>query len=294
MSKDFPIVSVIIPTYNRSSDLKRAIQSVLTQTLQDFEVIVVDNHSTDDTDTMIAEFNEPRIQLQKIHNRGVIAASRNQGIKSAKGKYIAFLDSDDWWVDKKLERSLQELEKGYDLTFHEMWVVSSEEQNKGKKIGAKPLLTPVYQDLLKKGGVISNSSVVVRKEIIQQVNGFSEEQDLILVEDFDCWLRISCITDRFCYIPESLGYYWHNGQNSSNNIKQTLKANQRLFDLHLSDNKETVHNKLPIWFMYTMARANYLSGNIKRANEIFKKLFFRKTSILLKTKIIWMMFSQKK
>jgi glycosyltransferase involved in cell wall biosynthesis len=289
MHRDFPVISVIIPTYNRSADLKRALRSVFAQTLQDFEVIIVDNHSSDDTDTMLAELNDPRIQLQKIHNKGVIAASRNQGIRSAKGKYIALLDSDDWWIENKLELSVKQLEKGYDLTFHEMWVVSSEDQKKGRKIGSKPLFYPVYQDLLKKGGVISNSSVVVRKEIIQKVNGFSEEQDLILVEDYDCWLRISTYTERFFFISESLGYYWNSGQNSSNNLNQILIANQRLFDLYLKNNGSEKQNKLPLWFMYNMARANFLLGNKNEVKRFLIKILFTNSSMILKGKSLYML-----
>ena len=98
-----PLVSIIIPTYNRANDLKRALQSVFDQTFTDWEILVVDNHSIDETDSLIKSFNDPKIKLLKIHNEGVIAKSRNLGFKHALGEYIAFLDSDDWWKPKKLE-----------------------------------------------------------------------------------------------------------------------------------------------------------------------------------------------
>lgn len=89
------LVSIVIPTYNRAQDLERALKSLLAQTFCDWEALIVDNYSKDNTDELIKSFNDPRMKLFKIHNQGVIAASRNVGIKNAKGGYVAFLDSDD-------------------------------------------------------------------------------------------------------------------------------------------------------------------------------------------------------
>ena len=87
-----PLVSIIIPTYNRAEDLKRALQSVFDQTFTNWEVVVVDNYSVDNTDSLIKSFNNQKIKLFKIHNRGIISASRNLGLKHALGEYIAFLN----------------------------------------------------------------------------------------------------------------------------------------------------------------------------------------------------------
>ena len=92
-----PLVSVIIPTYNQAHYLVRALQSVLDQTYINWEAIVIDNYSTDNTDEVMADFADPSVTYLKIHNNGVIAASRNEGIRAAKGEWVAFLDSDDWW-----------------------------------------------------------------------------------------------------------------------------------------------------------------------------------------------------
>jgi glycosyltransferase involved in cell wall biosynthesis len=86
-----PVISVVIPTYNRANDLKRALKSVQVQTFTNWEVLIVDNHSVDNTDQVVSDFNDSRIKLFKIHNNGVIAASRNVGIREASGAYIAFL-----------------------------------------------------------------------------------------------------------------------------------------------------------------------------------------------------------
>ena len=98
-----PLVSVVIPTYNHARYLRRALQSVIDQTYTNWEVIVIDNYSKDSTDGVMASFTDPRIVYLKIHNNGVIAASRNVGIRKAKGDWIAFLDSDDFWTADKLQ-----------------------------------------------------------------------------------------------------------------------------------------------------------------------------------------------
>ena len=102
-----PQVSVIIPTYNRAHLLSRAIKSVLNQTFQDFEIIIVDDASTDDTDKLVVSFHDSRvryIQHEKNHGGGAV---RNSAIKQAQGDYIAFLDSDDEWLPEKLEKQMK-------------------------------------------------------------------------------------------------------------------------------------------------------------------------------------------
>ena len=103
MSKS-PFFSVIIPTYNCADFLKRALSSVFIQTYQNFEVIVVDNSSTDNTEDVLNSFDDKKLTVKKVNNNGIIAHSRNKGIENAKGKWVAFLDSDDIWKPEKLEK----------------------------------------------------------------------------------------------------------------------------------------------------------------------------------------------
>jgi len=112
MNEKNPTVSVIIPTYNRAHTIGRAIKSVLNQTYQDFEIIVVDDGSTDNTEEVVKSFRDKRIRyIQHKKNKGA-AAARNTGIKSAKGKYIAFQDSDDDDNGyRKNSRALQNIKK---------------------------------------------------------------------------------------------------------------------------------------------------------------------------------------
>ena len=97
-----PEFSVILPTYNRANTIKRAIDSVLGQTISNWELIIVDNFSSDNTSDIVMGYSDARIKLIHFRNNGVIAASRNKGIEHALGEFIAFLDSDDWWHKDKL------------------------------------------------------------------------------------------------------------------------------------------------------------------------------------------------
>lgn len=106
-----PIVTVVIPTYNRAGVLYYALHSVLNQTLQDFEIYVVDDAGTDETADLVASFEDPRIHYIRFDTNQKAAAARNAGMEKARGKYIAFLDSDDEWLPTKLEKQVECLEK---------------------------------------------------------------------------------------------------------------------------------------------------------------------------------------
>ena len=118
-----PIVTVIIPTFNRPQDLTRCLRSLCEQTFEDFEVLVCDDGSTVDLSGIVDSFSDRLvIRYFKSDNFGGPARPRNLGIKKAKSKYIAFLDSDDWWLPGKLELSIAYLEKGVDLVYHPLIV----------------------------------------------------------------------------------------------------------------------------------------------------------------------------
>jgi glycosyltransferase involved in cell wall biosynthesis len=183
-----PKVSVIIPTYNRLPMLKEAVDSVLAQNFEDFELIVVDDGSTDGTADEIVKYGGRVKLLQHKENRGV-SASRNTGITHAKGKYIAFLDSDDLWVKGKLKIQTTFLDENphYPLCYtDEIWI------RKGKRVN------PMLKHAKYSGWIfekclplctISPSSAMMRKTLFSRVGLFDEA--LPVCEDYDLWLRIS-------------------------------------------------------------------------------------------------------
>lgn len=216
--------SVIVPTYNRADLLSRCIESVLRQTFKYFELIVVDNYSTDDTLDILNHYVslDSRINFYQEYNHGIIAHSRNFGIKKAKGKYISFLDSDDWFHNDKLQQTYDILQKGYDLVFTAFQNVSHKGHiftyNKGLKTN------DIFYELLSRGNCICNSTVTVRRSSLFKVGLLSEDPQLRAVEDCDCWLKLALNGSTFFYIDKVLTYYWI-GQNESATLQQIDQTN---------------------------------------------------------------------
>lgn len=283
-----PVISVVVPTYNRASDLKRALASVRLQTFTNWEVLIVDNHSVDSTDQIVSDFNDPRIKLFKIHNNGVIAASRNVGIREATGEYVAFLDSDDWWEPKKLSLSFDELNSGADMVYHDLWLVTKTYQRLFlKKVTTRRLIAPVFDDLLTNGNGINNSSVVVRKNLLTSIGGLSEDRDLIAAEDYDCWLRIAKLTDKFVRIPRSLGFYWAGGGNISN-PERTLQTSDAI-ELRYIDNRGKGFRGSAKWMHYSRGRAYFLMRNWGLAKKHLSNICWAGSPLKIYLKSQWML-----
>lgn len=261
-----PLVSVVIPTYNHARYLGRALQSVLDQTYTHWEAIVIDNHSTDNTDDVMASLADPRITYLKIHNNGVIAASRNEGIRAAKGEWIAFLDSDDWWTVDKLQACFDCIDDQVDLVYHDLEIVSVQKRFFSRKtIKSWQVKKPVLIDLLLEGNAIANSSVVVRKSLLEQIGGINRSLEMIAAEDYNTWMRIAEITDQFVYLPRRLGYYLtHNQSISQKDMSVPGRVAAAEF-IHLLSDQQKI--KFEANLRYTTGRFNYLAGNFKGAKE---------------------------
>jgi glycosyltransferase involved in cell wall biosynthesis len=183
-----PQVSVIIPTYNRGWIIKEAIDSVLAQDYTEFELIVVDDGSTDHTSDVLCSYrNVIKVLSQK--NKGVSAA-RNRGISEASGKFVAFLDSDDLWLSQKLSVQIEFFNQTPDALIcqtEEVWIRNGLRVNP-KKRHKKPsgmIFKPSLELCL-----VSPSAVMIQRTLFDTVGGFDET--LPACEDYDLWLRISC------------------------------------------------------------------------------------------------------
>lgn len=221
--------SVVIPTYNRADCIRRCIDSVLNQTCQDFEIVVVDNYSDDTTSEIIQSYNNPRIRFFQNHNHGIIAVSRNKGVKEAHGEWICFLDSDDWWCCNKLQELKKRIEQS-DFLYHKMKPISNKG---GGRLQGKKCKDDVFTQILISGNIMCNSSVAVKKRVLEDVGLLSEELALAGVEDCDCWLKIAKKQYKFDFISKSLGYYWL-GNNFSASDKQ-LKKEKLLVEKYIMD-----------------------------------------------------------
>ncbi|MCP4914945.1 MAG: glycosyltransferase [Oligoflexia bacterium] len=213
-------ISIIIPTFNREKTIKRAINSVVAQTHSDWELIIIDDGSTDETKNIVDSFSDDRIQYFYIENSGVSKA-RNFGIAKTRSDWIALLDSDDEWLPKKLEEQIKEIEKNPESAIihtEEIWI------RNGKRVNQKK----IHQ---KYGGyifdkciplcVISPSSSLIKKDILYEVGNFDES--FTVCEDYDLWLKIcSLYSVSFIETPLINKYGGHEDQ---------LSAKYRAMDL---------------------------------------------------------------
>jgi glycosyltransferase involved in cell wall biosynthesis len=183
-----PRVSVIIPTYNRAGIIAEAVDSVLAQDYKDFELIVVDDGSTDNTSEVMARYGDDvRVLFQE--NKGVSAA-RNRGITEASGKLIAFLDSDDLWLPQKLSTQVEFFSQRPDALIcqtEEVWLRNGIRIN--PKHRHKKPSGMIFEPSLKLC-LVSPSAVMIRRDLLDRTGGFDET--LPACEDYDLWLRISC------------------------------------------------------------------------------------------------------
>ena len=183
-----PKVSVIIPTYNRAYFLKEAIESVLKQTYPHFELLIIDDGSEDETATVVSRYQDKRIRYLFIPHQGVSKA-RNVGIKEARAKLIAFLDSDDLWLPKKLELQVKFFQNRPDALIcqtEEIWIRYGRRVNP-KKYHKKPS-GMIFKESLRRC-LISPSAVMMRRELFERVGLFDESMPAC--EDYDLWLRVT-------------------------------------------------------------------------------------------------------
>jgi glycosyltransferase involved in cell wall biosynthesis len=184
------LVSVVLPTYNRAGLLTRAIESVLQQTYSNFELIVVDDCSTDCTEDVVKEFQDNRIRyIRHEKNRGAPIA-RNNGIRAAKGNYIAFQDSDDVWVSTKLEKQVNAFNSASNdlgVVYTSFWLIDYSKETLVPSSHVKKAEGKIH-DVLLEMNLVSLSSAIVRKECFEKVGMFA---DIPRFQDWELWLRIS-------------------------------------------------------------------------------------------------------
>jgi glycosyltransferase involved in cell wall biosynthesis len=230
-----PLVSVVIPTYNYARFLGQALRSVLSQTYVDWEVIVVDNHSEDNTDAVLNDWSDPRIRVLKIHNNGVIAASRNLGMSVAKGEWIAFLDADDCWYPRKLEKLLLAAAADPKLD-----VLCNDELQVDARTGSKKILRygpyekKFYKALLIEGNRLSPSATIVRREFLRRnAIAFNEDAAYATVEDYGFWLDLARFEARFKFIRQVQGEFVVHGANSSAQLSLHARNLEALLHDHV-------------------------------------------------------------
>ena len=235
-----PKVSVVIPTYNSAQFIVETLESVFAQTYKDYEVIVVDDGSTDNTKEVLKPYMS-RIRYIYKENGGP-ASARNEGIKNARGEYIAFLDSDDLWLPEKLEKQVEYFEQYPDVV-----LVSTDRIRlvgnrliRGRK-KCKRVSNDAFINLWWCNSIV-NSSVMVRRFCFDKVGVFDESEEIISAEDLEMWLRIAR-EHKVGYIDQALTIYRvHKDGISRSNVNRVYKATRVVITKYMKDIIEREQN----------------------------------------------------
>ncbi|MBT3583708.1 MAG: glycosyltransferase [Halobacteriovoraceae bacterium] len=259
-----PFFSVIIPTYNRSATLRRAIDSVLAQSYQNFELIVVDDGSQDQTPQILEEYLERKVlSVITTQNKGVSCA-RNCGVQSASGNWLAFLDSDDEWLADKLERQSELLLKRPELSLihgEEIWIrngVRVNQMKKHQKFGGR-----IFEKCLPLC-LISPSAVVLKSELYHKHGGFRE--DYPVCEDYDLWLKITAEEEvGFISDPLIKKYGGHSDQLSAKYFAMDYWRIKSMVPF-LNSNKISREEKKSVNILISKKSTILLQGYLKHSN----------------------------
>lgn len=231
-------VTVIVPTYQRAHVLPRALRSVLGQTFKAFELLVVDDGSTDNTASVVEAFRDPRIRYLRQRENAGAAAARNRGIREARGELISFLDSDDEWLPEKL-RSQVELLRRSPPTVGLVYTGARSLDGKGR---LRELHVPTcrgdVRPAMLEANIIHGCSGVMIRACVVEVVGFFDE-DIPAIEDYDYWLRVS-ESFHFDFLQEPL-FLYHDDRDEdrlTTDGEKNLRARAYFYRKHESDLKE--------------------------------------------------------
>ena len=232
--KNNPTVSVVIPTYNRERLIGRSIKSVLNQTYQNFEIVIVDDSSTDNTKEVVKSFNDERIRYVRHEENKGEAAARNTGIKIAKGQYIASQDSDDEWLPEKLAWQVELLKNAppeVGVVYTGFWKIKNNEKTYIPFSWVNQKDGDIHKELLK-GNFIGSPVVLIRKDCFEKVGMFDEK--LFHLVDWEMWLRISKYY-HFKYIDEPLVLAHYHSANVSADQTAFIKAQKLILEKYFED-----------------------------------------------------------
>jgi len=250
MSSANPFFSVIIPTYNREHILPRSVDSVFKQTFNDFELIIVDNGSTDKTELCLKQhYQDDRLIYHYQDGSGSPASPRNKGISLAKGEWICFLDSDDEWLESKLGDVYQAIQNEYlDVICHNENILF--EGDSGYKGIAKcgPASKHMYKDMLIFGNRLSTSSTSVRTNFLRDNDLiFNESDDIAIVEDYDLWLNLAKLEAKFKFLSKPLAICIFSDSNLSADSELYCRNFQNLLKLHIFTIQKFSKDKEKLW-----------------------------------------------
>ena len=297
-SETSPLVSIIIPAFNAAGYIGDAIESALDQSYPIIEIIIVDDGSTDETRVKVGQYKD-KIKYIYQDNRGVSAA-RNMGIRNAKGEYIAFLDSDDIWLPKKLEKQLQcfsdHSKVGLVFGDSELFNQSGTTVRsflKERKIASllkdgEIVIHSAFERLLDEN-FIPTSTVILKRDLVEGINGFDES--LKSVEDRDLWLRVAWNVPIAC-VPEVLSRKRSHGENISSDRVEAYVSQIRVLEKVMNHpvmseglDQDWIRNRLAE-LNFDLGYSYFNRGEYPAARKSFRRSFLGK--YWLKAIIYWL------
>jgi glycosyltransferase involved in cell wall biosynthesis len=220
-----PLVSVVIPTFNRGYCLTKTVTSVLRQSYKNFEILICDDGSTDDSYKIVSAIKDKRVKWIRGTHSGTPAVPRNNGLKNSKGEYIAFLDSDDFWVKDKLKIQMTYLLLNQNIQAACTNAFINQSNKAYLDFDHKKIVLNM-EKLLQSNDVIS-SSMIVHRSIFDKSLGFNEDNDIKGYEDYEKWLKVSYFTEiHLLNIP--LIFYAANSEDSIRILKKNDKVTKFL------------------------------------------------------------------
>jgi glycosyltransferase involved in cell wall biosynthesis len=281
-----PKVSVIIPTYNRSHFIKDAVESVVKQTYYNFEVIVVDDGSTDNTKELLAEYVNKLNNFKYIYqdNQGRSAA-RNLGISLAKGDYIAFLDSDDVWFPDKLERQVPILESapscvvlvhGYKFMVDKFLQPVPNWEAKLRRLYAMAEQAEENYENYLRSPCIFTSTILVRRAALVEIAGY--DIDIQGREDLDLYLRLLLLNYKFSFIsePPLIKYRWHeNNTNDYNSNCSYVKVYEKHLEQCVNIGTLSRVKKAKTLIYQALAKTHYRLKNYPECQAYWRKALYK-------------------
>jgi len=262
-----PKVSVIIPTYDRARLVGRAIHSVLNQAYRDFELIIVDDGSSDDTQRIVEGFKDDRIRFIRHTSNLGGSAARNTGLDLSRGKYIGFLDDDDEWLPEKLEKQVKAIEglgNNVGLIYCASLMVSKKTNCVLDR--TDPLYRGYLYRVLLRRNIFPIMTALTKRKCFSRVGGFDEE--LPSCQDWDVWIRISKYYE-FAFIPDTLARTFLHGEQISTDLSKKIRGREILVEKY-----REVLKSYPAILAFHLKRLGILwclSGNRKKALNYFIK-----------------------
>jgi len=268
-----PLVSVIIATYNRAPIISQSIESVLAQTFKDYEIIVVDDGSSDGTKQLMRErFAGKLVYIRKEVNGG-LSAARNTGVKAARGRYVAILDDDDLWLPEKLKMQVGLIEEqpSLGLVYCNSLTINEHDEVKGEIKGSKR--GALFDELLSSNCLGPPSGVLVPKTVLAQVGYFDE--NLSALEDWDLWIRVSQLYD-IDFVDMPLLRYRVHGDNMSKDVTNMQRSTFTVLDKYWPEvckekGSEDERNRVYSNHCVNFAWKQYSRGNREAFSDLVLK-----------------------